>query len=442
MIFLRKLLAQVHHQLKDMTTSQRLVFGLLASLMVVATVWLTQWSGRTEYIPLLDQPFAPEELTAIRAKFDSWGTDYRPKDEQILVKATEQRSLLSRLSEAQALPREAWIGFKNLMEQDSPFQTNDQVQRGWTVALGYELGMQLTQWSNIKKATVFVVPEGRKRFGSARHNATASVQVAFTSGYKPDRGCVEAIGWAVARAIRGCSPTDVNIVDTVDGRRLRVPDENDRLSGDILAKRAEYERHIETQIHELVHIPGLLVQVNVDLMTEDKTEQTTRVEEPELMSSEKKTEAMERTKTSKEPGAKPNTGAAVAGANGPSDRTTKTTALERFAPSNNRHVETIVHRPGSKINWISATVNVPRSYFVKIFQRIKGGDEEKVPTEAELQPIIDAELKSIEEKVKPLVKAEQESVVQVGSYYDDIVLATLEDAFRDGLEAAAPHLGA
>ena len=59
MIFLRKLLAQVHHQLKDMTTSQRLVFGLLASLMVVATVWLTQWSGRTEYIPLLDQPFAP-----------------------------------------------------------------------------------------------------------------------------------------------------------------------------------------------------------------------------------------------------------------------------------------------------------------------------------------------------------------------------------------------
>jgi flagellar biosynthesis/type III secretory pathway M-ring protein FliF/YscJ len=71
---------------------------------------------------------------------------------------------------------------------------------------------------------------------------------------------------------------------------------------------------------------------------------------------------------------------------------------------------------GHQTQQINVAINVPRSYFVKLYKQQNPEAEE--PTNEDLQPLIQERLDTIQQQVNPLIQAERPGEVQVAMYPD------------------------
>jgi len=119
-----------------------------------------------------------------------------------------------------------------------------------------------------------------------------------------------------------------------------------------------------------------------------------------------------------EPGARPNIGMGIAGEAGPGTQEEISRNEERFGPQNlvERRLAT---RSGHAIQRVAVTINVPRSYFVNLY-RLNNPDEQDIPDDAVLQPLITQEIAKIERQVQNLVEFEQAGNIAVAMYYDNL----------------------
>jgi len=117
-----------------------------------------------------------------------------------------------------------------------------------------------------------------------------------------------------------------------------------------------------------------------------------------------------------EPGVRANTGIDIAGA-GSGGRETSTEETEsEFQPyAGVEHVKEF--EPGGIPTRISATVNVPRSYFVSIYMQGKPDDAEQ-PDDAALQAIYTEHLERIKRQVQPLLTSKAAGQLVVDVYPD------------------------
>jgi flagellar biosynthesis/type III secretory pathway M-ring protein FliF/YscJ len=407
---------QVAKQLGHLNLSQRLVFVLLSIIMVGAAFWLVQWTSERRYIPLLDQSFTPAELTRVSSKLDQWNTKYKVEDQRVLVLNGEHRTALAKLQQAEALPKETWIGFSQLLEQNHAFLTSEESSRRWNVALSKELGDTLSMWDKVKWARVLITPAGKRRFGEPDYGATASVHLELQPGVSSDRNLVEAVANSVAAGVRGLKPDAVKIVDSRSGKPLRVPDPDDPLGSDMLAKRTSLEQQIAGKIESILPIDGLLVQVNVELETETKKIEDLTVGKPQPSEIESKKTESNRGRSSGEPGVQPNVGLNAA-EGGVREVVSEKTTREKLGGLTNQRFEVSENIPGAKINWIAATIGVPHSHFHRV-HRIETSDPQAEPSEAELAPLIQREIDRIKNMVEPLVRAGDPGEIKVDMYWD------------------------
>ena len=134
---LERVVKQIGEHLSGLSVSQRLVLGLCVVIVGGSTVWLLQWSGKREAIPLLNQDFTQEELAAAQAQLDDMGVAHKVVGSriQVYVRPEERRQILAKLVRGGGLPKDTTVGFQEILADTSPLVSNAQREKMWTLAL-------------------------------------------------------------------------------------------------------------------------------------------------------------------------------------------------------------------------------------------------------------------------------------------------------------------
>ena len=423
MDWMNKFLGQVRTMYAALGTSGRVAVGLCALLVVIGAAWLVQWSSKPERVPLLSQPLSAEDQARMTDHLRLTGAEYEIRDNQIRVAEADRPRLLASLQQARALPARTSMSFEKLMEDNSPFVARDDAQWRRERALEAELSAVLTHFDGLSDAKVFIQVPQRRRIGMDSGKASASVYVQSRPGGSLDKGLVASIADFVSGAVEGLSPDAVKIVDSASGRSYRVPGKDDATPFDVLDLRRQREDHYARKISEhLSYIAGVLVGVHADLNLERKQVRDTKFGKPVPgpLSEETTSSTTTRGGAGGGPGVRPNVARSVAGGGG-GESTTREESRTAFDVKRDERVEQTESIPGD-IRKLTASINVPRSYYVGIYKQ-QNPDAKEIK-DANLDPIIKSESAKIRAQVKPLVAAADEAQVEVGWYYDSVAAAS------------------
>ncbi len=420
MEFLRKLFVQTRNHLEGLTLSQRLAIGSCVALLAVALLWMVNWASEPALVPLLEQPMSAQDLGRIQERLDAQGTGYKVVGDVIMVPAEDRAKLLAQFGQQRLLPDDISIGFAKLLDENSsPWLSIQEQDRRWSLALGNELSRVLREFSGLLDARVFIDKNARRTIGRASVVPTASVYVKLEEGVQLDRDRIYALASFVSRAVSGLDIHNVAVTDATTGRSGNVPRPEEGWAYDDLEDRQKKEEYFASKIKELLaHIPGLLVKVHAELDPESRHETQQVYGKPVMEEDRSESETRTRGVTAAEPGVVPNTSRAVAGGS-PTESTEKNTTESRYKGEVDTTVTTI-ETPRHNIKSLSASVNVPKSYLVSVYEPAHGGEE---PTDDELEVFFKANvLAKITKQVMGALDIDQDKV-QVDWFPDGATVA-------------------
>jgi hypothetical protein len=105
-----------------------------------------------------------------------------------------------------------------------------------------------------------------------------------------------------------------------------------------------------------------------------------------------------------EPAVRSNVGASIAGAGGRESQATESTTEESTRPVFPNNTSVVDDPKGHPLQ-INATIGVPRSYFVRVYQ-VDQGDPAAEPDAAALDQVVQAESARIQDRVAPLIRTD------------------------------------
>ncbi len=445
MEFLRKLFVQTQSHLQGLTVSQRLAIGTSVALIAVALLGLVNWASAPERVPLLDQLMTADEVAQIQQRLDAMDVEYQLKGDLIMVPAASRRRLLARLSEGNLLPQDLSNGFANLLEQSTPWLSQDAQKFRRSVALSNELSAVLREFDGVTDARVFIDKTILRRIGQPSVTPTASVWVKLSPGQALGKHRVRGFASFVSRSIGGMNLSDVGIVDASTGRSYSVPKPENGQAYDDLEDRQLKESHFANKIKTLLgYIPGVLVAVTADLSPESLTKTESKIAKPYMSEETAESTLQDRTTPAAEPGVNPNLGAAIA-SGGNSDRMEKEKSTASYqAPAGS--VTTLTEKPRHELLGLSASVIVPRSYLAAVYARENDGKE---PTDAELEAASrkpdSGVLAKIEQQVVSALALDDPGQVRVDWFPDDATVlmgsASVEASTGAGMMAYVRSYG-
>jgi flagellar biosynthesis/type III secretory pathway M-ring protein FliF/YscJ len=249
-------------------------------------------------------------------------------------------------------------------------------------------------------------------------------------GEQANQQLVDAAADVVEGAQSGLARSRIKIVVGGVPRRLHDTDDANNIDGagsDVLELQQKAEVNTENQIKDYFsYIPDLKVFVTVKVNPTSTQEHQQQFDPKKAVQKESETtsDTLENTSSnpaSGDPGLTTNGGLAVGGpaaSPGTSSTDTKETSkFQNFVSTD----ETSTTTPAGAVSVIAATVRVPVAYFEAIFAR--RNPDVKSPSDAQLQPLIDAELPKIRTDVMKCTGLVAESDVAVETYLDAAPLA-------------------
>lgn len=430
MDFFKNQAVKIREQLSGLSQSQKMLAGALAVILVMSLLWWGKYASTAEMEAVLEQDFSAEDISRVTAQIASRGISYKVMGNRIHVASDRKFEVLAMLGYEQLLPRDTASGFDEIITRmDSPWNTKDKQDVMFNRAKEATLGQVLRNFPNVRSAMVVIDNTVKRSFGSDNRQPSATVNLQTKNpGEKASKRLVNAAADVIAGAVSGLARSRVNVI--VDGASYNAADKDgDSISGDgwmDLVKEAE--RYYSEKIHDhLRRIDGVMVSVTVDAKITSSQFEKESFDKKDAFDKpvEIEEKTSENTTTSRpptgEPGAVPNTGAntplAIGGA-GSGDSTSNTTSdsktrLQHYVP----RIREWMKSPAGSAAVIGASVSVPRSHFVRIFKA--ASPSAKDPTDTDIQPIIDSELRTIRNAVaKGCVSQTPEDKVVVDWYYD------------------------
>jgi flagellar biosynthesis/type III secretory pathway M-ring protein FliF/YscJ len=429
---LRKLLARISKELKDLTRSQRTAIVLGGLLVAVSAVWLLQWAARPEMVPLLDQELSPEDIARVRSGLELVREPFRLVGNKILVRAdTNRQALLAQLQQQNQLPADTSVGFAALVKESNPWISQAEHERRWNVALKYELERVLRQFNGVRSASVFLpLVSSHRQLGRAEPPASASVTLVMQGGQPVPRELALAAARLVAGAVRGLSVRNVEVLDGNGVSALDWETESAGISS-LERQRRQQEQEIRAKILSQLPDPKSRVAVRVELELTARSSENEVPGEPVPTREESTSEETARLRSSAEPGVTPNVGLA-AGGRSSDERTTRETVSTEYTTGIKRTQEST---PAGAVREIWAAVSISRSYLEAIYRQAYP-DAASV-SEAQIQQVFERERPRIVAQLTKLVKPQHEDHLAVDWYYDTSVeelgparSSALEDAFQ------------
>ncbi len=437
MDFLRKMISSTQAHLTGLGASQKLVIGLCVVVIAGALVWMFQWSGQPEWVPVLPgQLWSEEELESAK-KVLSDG-EYRVSGRQLLVPVGERQAIRSRLGQSGALPRDTRVGFEALMKETSPWKSQTQQSREWVVAYGNQLAMDLEGWRNVRGAQVILQMPKRRGLGGKVAKPSASVSIGLKSGSSLDRSLGQAIANFVSGAT-GMPSENVHIVDMNSHKSYRAHGPGTPLGDDLLELRRSKEQYYEEKIERHLGVPGVRVSCFAELETDRRREtERTPTEGKSIEKEETKEETTEnRRPNATDPGVQPNTAAAVT-SGGQSEEMENTSRKTEFLSALGEKTTTTEFTLGA-LKKLTASINLPRSYLAVVFAR-QQGNEDKAATDKDIDTVAEKEYGKIRALVLNAIGAVDDKQVAV-NWFDDGVTQLVQSGGAGGTEEDASAVG-
>jgi flagellar biosynthesis/type III secretory pathway M-ring protein FliF/YscJ len=388
-------------QLGGLPATAKLLIGALMVILVMSLLMVAQFSGRPSMVPLpidLD----PEARTAAQGYLERSGIPFEDKGGRLMVPAEQRYTVLAQLTDHEVISGDQ-INFDSLIAQSSPFLTREQNRKRWLVAKMNVLSALVGKFRGIQHATVVIDKSEQVGFGKSHEPPTASVTV-IPAGDGLTQGQVEAIARVVAGAQPGLKVSDVQVIDAKYGRAHQPRSENQLVSGEYLELQQAQEKHTKATIADaLSYIPGLHIAVNAMMDNRREEQRTDSFEDPKVgpLSSSRRTIDSSSQSAGNEPGVLPNTGVAIASSGGQGTKMMDERSDETTRPVFPRDARHITDSKGHPLK-INATIGVPRSYFVLKFRQDRN-DPEAVPEDADLAPIVTAEIARLKSGVELLI---------------------------------------
>ncbi len=419
MNWLRNTLNQIQANLSGLNTSTKMVMAMLVIFLAATLGLVALYAGRADLAPLIDQAVAAGDRAAITSYLDMRSIPYEVRGDRIFVPVDRRIDVLAALQTNQMLPEDTSNGFTNLVNQQKWWQSSEQGRMHFDIALQNELSAIVSKMRGVDSASVIISRPISRRFGDNYKRPSASVNV-MPANERLNQKTAGAIAGLVAGAVAEMEDTDVTVIDARAGRQFRPRDDEDFVPGDLIELVQTQERVYRDKISDaLGYIPRVIVAVTVEVDPARKQTQSTEYSNDTSVSliTREQSSASEGSEpiAGGEPGARSNIGLDIAGAATAARTQTTEDSEKEFEPHAGVTHKSSVD-PGGVPTRISATVNVPRSFFVALFNQ--GKEEPAEPTDDELQPLIDDQLPRIEKQVKNLVDLADAGRVVVDVYPD------------------------
>ncbi|WNM24552.1 flagellar basal-body MS-ring/collar protein FliF [Demequina capsici] len=232
-----------------MSLAQKIFLSLLAGLLVVAVVFLMQWTSKPTMAPLFTN-LSTDDAAAIVAQLDSSGVQYQLTAGGSTIMVPQDQLYDTRLAVASAgLPSDGGVGYElldNMSMTSSEFQQQVTYQR----ALEGELAKTIQAMDGVETASVKLAIPQDTVFADQKDKPTASVFVATKPGSALGTQNVQAIANLVSASIEGMSADDVAVIGA-DGVVLSTVGAEDSSIQQASAT-ADYESRIASNVQQML----------------------------------------------------------------------------------------------------------------------------------------------------------------------------------------------
>jgi flagellar M-ring protein FliF len=436
MDFVNKAFAQLNELFRSMTPGVRLTAGLLLALIVVSLFYLFQYrlTGGDEF--LLDgRPFSSSEIAQIEAAFAQAGLkDSTVSGNRIRIPRGQKDQYLAALADNNALPADFYHYLDEASAADNPFTSSrSQELRRWN-AKQKELALIISRMRGIETATVQFDEESKGGLQKQKHK-TAMVALQ-TLGGELEESQLKAIRNVVASAYAGLDRQNITITDMTSGLSYGgSPNENGLSESESLyaAHKQKFERDWQRKIaDQLAMIPNVVVGVNVELSPElQHSTQTVKLDpKPVTLSANELSKESNSTipNPAGRPGAVPNgvgnqPVAVTTTAAGAESSTSETSSQIRNLPG---HEQTVLQKAPLVPTKVTASIDVPSSYLLRIYKERNPTDAGKTPTAPDPAALAKIETETIN-KIKETVRNLLPPVAQGTDPYPHITVSTYVD---------------
>jgi len=429
MEFLRRNLTQIQSQLSGMSFATKWLIGALLVILLLVGSMLVVWGGSADMVPLDDVAAGSQSEVYTALKAD--GINAKRVGGRIMVPISQKEEAVGSLSRSGHLNPNAHIAFDKLMTSgnSSVMLTSTEKNRNYLAAKGQFLSAVIQSFPNVEMASVILDKPDANGFGVSHIDPSASVMITMQAGIKVTKPMADTVIHMVASAVAGLSEQNVTVSDTGNSRSFTAADEEEM---DVLGNQEatlSSERMHKQKIEEVLRSwQGVMVAVKIvtsQVQREEKREY--KWEKPAISESLSEERTSKNISNGGEPGPRANLASSVDGSGGSGTETSDTKTTERFStplPSE----DSVKRIAGNMIRKINVSVVVPRSYYVRVFKA--QNPEAQAPSDADLQPIIDAEEAKIASVVQPQIVSSDEKMepgqISVAMVYDQ---AYLEPAF-------------
>ena len=410
---LKRVLETIRAQYAQLGVTQKLLFASLAVVMLMTLFLVQQYTSEPAMIPLLPKAAAEEQASAAQFLRARGHRHQIAADGEVLVPPGSQFLVLAEMTNSGALPQDMSSVFDEMIEKQSWQLNSTQTHQIEVVTVQKGLEQIIMRMPGVRSATVILDIPQKKHFGEPRQSASAVATVFTDSGL--DQRFADTIAHLVSGSRSGLPVERVRVIDGTSKRRFRATMEDELGSVTYLEQMLAIERQKQSRIYDMLsYIHGVIVTVHVQVDNTRRTRQDKTVK-PEgagsvsILTGERSTSS-EHTEAERggEPGLRSNVQEDITRGNGAeASRSVERTEDTEFEPEFGVAHENVVDPRGypTKIN---AVVNIPRSYFVRKWQSQQAGAanppdpqaEAPVPTDADLQTVVDAETARIVEEVR------------------------------------------
>jgi flagellar biosynthesis/type III secretory pathway M-ring protein FliF/YscJ len=423
MDFLKAQFTRIQEQLGGLSATQKMLVVSLLTIMVMTLLWWSHWAAEPEMSALLDQPLSTEDVGLITANLDARDIPHQVVGDKVMVPADRKMEVLAALSYSNALPKDFDKGFDEIIKQMNWLDPPDKTDQMFLRAKEQTLAEMIRCWPGVAAADVVIDPSVDRHIGDNDVQPVATVTITTGRNNKiANRQLAESAAAAVCGAQVGMERSRVNVI--VDGVSFPIKDRSaDGMDsgGDGVAMQQQYEDYYRKKIEDaLEDIRGVMVSVTVKVDTSQTTTTIHKVDPKQTVSVPMQTEetSQENAQTAssqEEPGALPNTSLSLPSSGGGGGGSTNSTEKNQFKSDYGNQDEVIKQGAGTA-TVTSASVRVPRSYFLQAYKIENGGKDPDDP--AALKTYIDAQLQKIHNEVKGCAEFPSEESLVVDSYSD------------------------
>jgi flagellar M-ring protein FliF len=421
MDLLKSQLERIQRQLAGLNASQKMLTAALAAIMVITVVWWGKYAGEAEMTALLPQAFSPADMGRIQEHLSEKDVHFTVAGDKIMVPADRRMEILSDLTYARVMPRNMQAGFEEIIKQMSPFDPESNREKLWNHGKEMLLSQLIGSFPDVAQADVIIDATSIQRIeGSVLPSAT--VNITMHEGSPATQKLVDAAAGAVAGAQSGIALDRIKVI--VNGVAQKVHGAEAALAdgADQLALIQQNEAWLEDKVRQTYNIPGLHVGVRIKLNTatvhfEKHDFDAKGVVRTTIETTGDTDEVTGPAPAPVEPGTMPNVAMSAGPSVGAAPAQSQT--HEKNTEKNQNYVpETITSSQSTAgdASAIGATVNVPLSYFTRVF---KSRDPSiKDPTYAQLLPLIQEESIKLRDGIAHCVAVAKPTDVFVDTYVD------------------------